>query len=301
MLDSGIDFREKLESIFSYSSFIKYLQLEGSKEDILELEKIEAERRLSEGLDRLRNCQKWYYFNILDELILKGFEISDSYEVKVSGSNTFYIRVGEDIGRYKEIQWSRLGLEDVGEYFDVSSDYFFNYLEPERFIDYNEELSSEEVRDFFKEYGFDIEEKDLEVGKAPEKSGKTQEREEGIESSLGRPQEEKTLYGEEEVLLERQILQMDKVFADRGYLQEKYKADLSKYLKDKLILTEDRVAHIDRINISLSEEVDLISGKNELHEMDFPALEERYPEIIRRNPEIDSKEKIVSIIEILER
>ncbi len=301
---SNTNLRDKLENIFSYSSFAKYLQLDCDLKDILELKKAEVEEKISEALEKLKETQKWYYFNIIDEFTLKGFNVCNSLKEESRGNITSkeYIRIDKDSSRYKNIQWNKLGLEDVTEYFDIRSDYFFNYLVPEMFKCFNEELSSEKIRSFFEEYGFSIEKPIKEPEKASKEEKGAQDIKEEQKIKGSKKTEKENILGDEEVsFLEREILHHREVFLDREKLQDKYNVNISKYLKNKLIVTADRVAHIDRINISLSEEVKLISEKESIHKMKFYQIEEKYPKIIKKNDEIDSKERIMSIIKILER
>ena len=304
MQDSNINLRGNLENIFSYSSFPKYLQLDCDLKDILELEKVEVEEKISEALEKLKETQKWYYFNILDEFTLKGFNVCNSLKEKsrcnITSKN--YIRVAKDSKIHKNMQWNKLGLEDITEYFDIRSDYFFNYLEPEIFKYFNEELSSEEVSVFFEEYGFLIKKPVEEPKEASREREDSQNVEGNQEIKDSKKSEEENILGDDEVsFLEKEILHRQEVFLDRKKLQDKYNVDISKYLKNKLIVTADKVAHIDRISISLSEEVTLISEKESIYKMKFCQIEEKYSGIIKKNDEIDSKEKIISIIKILER
>ena len=124
--------------------------------EIIDIKQIDIEFLRNYYRDNKEKC-----INLIDELALRGFtfhterftNMLPSMVYEIDNSCIFVQDKGE---RFKEINFSRLGLANFVERFNVKTDYFFKYIKLDNFLHINGVISLEILKEEFLKCGFNF-------------------------------------------------------------------------------------------------------------------------------------------------
>lgn len=120
--------------------------------------------KLTEYLDNDRKCMdltllrqlytvdRNFFFDIRDELLLRGFAIDNEsplfrYDKNIIPSH--YIYISQDISAFKNINYKLIGLSNLISRFNIQSDFFFNYIPLENFLILNKDINLRLLKEEF--------------------------------------------------------------------------------------------------------------------------------------------------------
>ena len=301
MIEKFTYYRENLYELSAYSTYIK-LFFNGISKEKLNMCKEPEERNncFVELFNNFYQTKRWFYFKVLDELLLRGASIeSRHFDISVNDIKyNEYLYCDVDMNKFLKINFSRYGLEEFTEYFDVNSDYFFNYIPLEAFKLFSEEANLNLLKEEFVLNGFTVVSPEnkknydvLEMGNIFE------------ETIITEVTEDKELY---EKILETLVWE-DKVWVSLEWLSKKFSVsehqivETCRTFKKSLVIAETELAHIDNIYVSLEEEK-FIKERLALKEDKSSILDNMYlrESLMERNETIgDDLGKIYGIIEYL--
>jgi len=158
MIDKKIVYNlDKIETLKRNSGFIKYYLTDDLLRELALLNNEKREKKLYDSLEKIYRKKKYYFFNILEELILKGIKIYGNSNFKELSQEKFkYILDIKNSNGIIDLNWEKLGLEELIERLDIKSDLFFQGIPLERFQYFNNKLDIEEVIKFFQENKINI-------------------------------------------------------------------------------------------------------------------------------------------------
>ena len=147
-----------IESLKRENGFIKYYLTDELLNKIKFLDKDKKEKKLYNSLEDIYRKKKYYFFNILDELILKGIKIygNSNFQEYIEDEFKYLLEVKTEKNRVIDLDWKNLGLENLTESLDIKSDLFFHNIPLERFKYLNDELNLERIIEFFRENNFNV-------------------------------------------------------------------------------------------------------------------------------------------------
>ncbi len=298
MIEKFTYYRENLYELSAYSTYIK-LFFNGISKEKLNMCKEPEERNncFVELFNNFYQTKRWFYFKVLDELLLRGASIeSRHFNISVNDIKyNEYLYCDADTNKFLKINFSRYGLEEFTEYFDVNSDYFFNYIPLEAFKLFSEEVNLNLLKEEFVLNGFTV------VSLEDKKNYDVLEMGYLFEESVVMEDEE--LY---EKILETLVWE-DRVWVSLEGLSKKFSVsehqivETCKTFKKSLVIAEKELAHIDNIYVSLEEEK-FIKERLALKEDKSSILDNMYlrESLMERNETIgDDLGKIYGIIEYL--
>jgi hypothetical protein len=126
---------------------------------------IDIKRIDMEFLRNYHRGDKEKCINLIDELALRGFTFHTERPTNMLPSRVYEIDntcifVKEKGERFKDINFSRLGLANFVQRFNVKTDYFFQYIKLDNFLHINDGISLENLKEEFLKCGFDFVNKD---------------------------------------------------------------------------------------------------------------------------------------------
>ena len=117
----------------------------------------EKDRITFDNLNIFFSKRNWYKFYLLDEFILRGFNLPHSIKYLYPHEKEFssYIEVSKDKNMYKSLDLKSFGLESLYN-FNITSDLFFNKIPLERFKYFNPKLDLKKFSRTLQSLGFKI-------------------------------------------------------------------------------------------------------------------------------------------------
>lgn len=305
MIEKFAYYRENLNELIDYSVYIKLFLTSPLKEKLNNcINKEDKNKYFVELFNNFYQTKRWFYFKVLDELLLRGVRITSNFFNISPTSNNYseYIHTTDNNNKFLKINFSKFELDELIDYFNIKNDYFFNYIPVKSFTLFNENIDLDLLKEEFRLNGFNIVNSDetiIEIN--ADEYNKVENESILIEEEIDITDDklyEKLL---ELVNVEESIWISLELISKKLSVSKNKIQNLFKNFRNNLIVTSSYLAHIDNIYISLEEEVYIVEKlKSKVNKADL--LEDVYLKdtFLRRNEFTkNDTEKVDGIIEYL--